>query len=276
MLTTDLSLRFDSEYEKISRRFLEHPDQFANAFARAWFKLTHRDMGPRARYLGPEIPKEEFSWQDSRSPAVDHPRGRERRRRPEEGDPRDRRAARLSSFPLAWGSASTFRGSDKRGGANGARIRLAPQRDWPVNKPLLGDVIRALESGRSDSTTHRAAEKRGVAGRPHRPRGICRCREGRPGCWAQRTVPFAPGRTDASQEQTDVESVGHLEPIADGFRNYGQSTSRVRAEELLIDRPSSSPCPPPELTVLLGGLRAPNATTMDLPRRLHQPPGSAD
>ncbi|KAI1820465.1 bifunctional catalase/peroxidase [Xylaria intraflava] len=252
MLTTDLSLRFDPAYEKISRRFLANPDQFNDVFARAWFKLLHRDLGPSTRYLGPEVPKEELIWQDP-IPAVDHPLV----------DAQDVSALKkdiLAAEPnvsrlvsLAWASASTFRNSDKRGGANGARIRLAPQRDWPVNKNLqLEKTIAALESVQKRFNEAKAPKKvsiadlivlAGVAG-VEKASGA--------------SVPFTPGRMDASQEKTDVESVGYLEPIADGFRNYGKSTPRVKTEALLIDKAQLLTLSAPELTVLVGGLRALN------------------
>ena len=220
MLTTDLALRFDPAYEKISRRFMENPDQFADAFARAWFKLTHRDMGPRARYLGPEVPAEELIWQDP-IPAVNHPLI-------DASDIASLKSKILASgltvsqlVSTAWASASTFRGSDKRGGANGARIRLAPQKDWKVNQPAqLAKVLKTLESIQSAFNSAQAGGKKvsladlivlaGCAGSSRRPRMLD----------TTVTVPFSPGRMDASQEQTDVESFAVLEPAADGFRNY--------------------------------------------------------
>ena len=258
MLTTDLSLRFDPVYEKISRRFLEHPDQFADAFARAWFKLTHRDMGPRARYLGPEVPKEELIWQDP-IPPVNHKLIGEK-------DIAALKAKILASklsvsqlVSTAWASASTFRGSDKRGGANGARIRLAPQKDWAVNQPAqLAKVLKTLEGiqtafnkrtkgGKKVSLSdlivlagcagiEKAAKKAGITVR----------------------VPFTPGRMDASQDQTDVESFAVLEPIADGFRNYLKGKYSVSAEALLVDRAQLLTLTAPEMTVLVGGLRVLN------------------
>ncbi len=259
MLTTDLSLRFDPVYEKISRRFYEHPDQFADAFARAWFKLTHRDMGPRARYLGPEVPAEALIWQDP-IPAVNHPLI----------DTQDIAALKakilasgLSVAQLvsaAWASASTFRGSDRRGGANGARIRLAPQKDWEVNQPeqlmkvlktlegILGDFNRAQSGGKKVSladlivlggcaAVEAAAKKAGHAV----------------------MVPFTPGRMDASQEQTDADSFAVLEPIADGFRNYTRKGLEEAAAELLVDKAQLLTLTAPEMTVLIGGMRALNA-----------------
>ena len=255
MLVTDLALRFDPVYEKISRRFYEHPDQFADAFARAWFKLTHRDMGPRARYLGPEVPKEELIWQDP-VPAVDH----------KLIGPRDIAnlkakilASGLSNSQLvstAWASAATFRGSDKRGGANGARIRLAPQKDWEVNEPAqLAKVLTTLEgiqrrvnTGRSDGKKVSLADLIVLGGCAGVERAAKKAGH-------NVSVPFAPGRTDASQEQTDVESFGYLEPVADGFRNYLRTRFSVPAEELLVDKAQLLTLTAPELTVLLGGMR---------------------
>lgn len=258
MLTTDLALRFDPAYEKISRRFLKNPKQFADAFARAWFKLTHRDMGPRARYLGPEVPKQDLIWQDP-IPAVNHKLIGEK----EIASLKSKIAASgLSISQLvstAWASASTFRGSDKRGGANGARIRLAPQKDWVVNNPkqlarvlkVLGGIQSAFnktaKGGKKVSLAdlivlagcvgvEQAAKKAGVAVK----------------------VPFAPGRMDASQKQTDVESFAVLEPIADGFRNYLKGKYSVSAEELLIDKAQLLTLTAPEMTVLIGGMRVLN------------------
>ncbi|KAI0975495.1 bifunctional catalase/peroxidase [Xylaria arbuscula] len=249
MLTTDLALRFDPAYEKISRRFLENPDQFADAFARAWFKLLHRDLGPSVLYLGPEAPTEELIWQDP-IPAVNHPLI----------DARDISALKKEILAielntshlvsLAWASASTFRGSDKRGGANGARIRLAPQRDWAINSHLqLDKAIAALEGLQKRFNEASAPKKVSIAdlivlggvAAVEKASGVA--------------VPFTPGRTDASQEQTDVQSVGFLEPVADGFRNYGKSTPRVKTEALLVDKAQLLTLSAPELTVLLGGLR---------------------
>ncbi|KAF2753041.1 bifunctional catalase/peroxidase [Pseudovirgaria hyperparasitica] len=247
MLTTDLSLRFDPAYEKISRRFLENPDQLADAFTRAWFKLLHRDMGPRSRWVGPEIPKEVLIWEDP-IPEVDFP------------VINDSEIASLKKEILAtgidngkfistaWAAASSFRGSDKRGGANGARIRLSPQKDWKVNNPpVVNEVLNALSSvqqkfGKKVSLADLivlagAAALEKASGVP---------------------VPFTPGRNDATQEQTDVESFKHLEPFADGFRNYGKSTRRVRTEQFLVDRAQLLTLSAPELTVLIGGLRTLN------------------
>ncbi|MCC6808786.1 MAG: catalase/peroxidase HPI [Deltaproteobacteria bacterium] len=247
MLTTDLSLRFDPAYEKISRRFLAHPDELADAFARAWFKLTHRDMGPRSRYLGPEVPKEELIWQDplpaSDSPALD--------------------AADIAALKVqiaasglsvrelvstAWASASTFRGSDKRGGANGARVRLAPQKDWEVNRPAeLAKVLAKLEAiQKAFPKKVSLADVIVLAGGV----GIEQASQNTV------TVPFTPGRTDATQAQTDVESFAVLEPMADGFRNYARERFNVPTEALLIDKAQLLTLSAPELTVLLGGLRS--------------------
>ncbi|RZM19489.1 MAG: catalase/peroxidase HPI, partial [Pedobacter sp.] len=258
MLTTDLALRFDPVYEKISRRFLENPDQFADAFARAWFKLTHRDMGPRERYLGPEVPEEILIWQDP-VPAVDHALVG---------------AADIDSLKnsilasgltvselvfTAWSSASTFRGSDKRGGANGARIRLAPQRYWQVNNPSqLQNVLNVLEriqaefnSGQVDGKKISIADLIVLA-------GCVGVEKAAKDAGHDISVPFTPGRTDATQEQTDIVSMGFLEPLADGFRNYRKSKLSVSTEALLVDRAQLLTLTSPELTVLIGGLRVLN------------------
>ncbi|WP_281784295.1 catalase/peroxidase HPI [Sinimarinibacterium flocculans] len=255
MLTTDLSLRFDAAYEKISRRFLEHPDQFADVFARAWFKLTHRDMGPRARYLGPEVPAESFLWQDP-VPAVDHPLV----------DDKDVAALKqkiqasgLSVSELvstAWASASTFRGSDKRGGANGARIRLAPQKDWAVNQPAqLAKVLGALEQVRTDFNGAQSGGKKISLADLIVLAGGVGIEQAAKKAGHDVTVPFTPGRTDATAEQTDAESFAPLEPVADGFRNYLKAPYAVPAEALLIDRAQLLTLTAPEMTVLVGGLR---------------------
>lgn len=259
MLTTDLSLRFDPAYEKISRRFMENPDEFADAFARAWFKLTHRDMGPKSRYLGPEIPKEDLLWQDP-VPAVDH-------KLVDEKDIAALKSKLLASgltvpqlVVTAWASASTFRGSDKRGGANGARIRLAPQRYWKANNPAqLSQVLDKLESIQKEFN---AAQKDGkkisladliVLG------GCAAIEKAAKDAGHNITVPFAPGRTDATQEQTDVDSFSVLEPAADGFRNYLKTKFTVPTEELLVDKAQLLTLTAPEMTVLVGGMRALNA-----------------
>jgi len=255
MLVTDLSLRVDPVYEKISRRFYENPDQFADAFARAWFKLTHRDMGPIVRYLGPLVPKETLIWQDP-IPAVDHLLIGE-----EDIAALKAKilASRLSVSQLvstAWASASTFRGSDKRGGANGARIRLAPQKDWKVNQPAqLREVLPTLEAIQRDFNASQTGGKK-VSLADLIVLGGCAAVEKAAKAGGQEVkVPFAPGRMDASQEQTDVESFAPLEPTADGFRNYLHGTQRVSPEELLVDRAQLLTLTAPEMTVLVGGMR---------------------
>ncbi len=254
MLTTDLSLRFDPAYEKISRRFHEHPAEFADAFARAWFKLTHRDMGPIVRYLGPLVPKEQLAWQDP-IPALDHPVVGEQ-------DIAALKAKVLGSglsvsqlVSAAWASASTFRGSDKRGGANGARIRLAPQKDWEVNQPAqLAKVLQALEAIRKDFNASSGQKKISLADLI--VLGGCAAIEKAAKAGGHDVkVPFAPGRVDASQEQTDVASFAPLEPAADGFRNYVRGKQRLAAEELLVDRAQLLTLTAPEMTVLVAGLR---------------------
>jgi catalase-peroxidase len=259
MLTTDLSLRFDPVYEKISRRFMENPDRLADAFARAWFKLTHRDMGPRARYLGPEVPAEELIWQDP-IPAVNH----------KLIDARDIAslkgkilASGLSVPELvltAWASASTFRGSDKRGGANGARIRLAPQKDWEVNQPArLAKVLETLEGIQSAFNGAQSGGKKVSLADLIVLAGCSGVEQAAKNAGHEKTVPFTPGRMDASQEQTDVASFAVLEPAADGFRNYLKAKYAVRAEELLVDRAQLLTLTAPEMTVLVGGMRVLNA-----------------
>ncbi|GKS91137.1 catalase/peroxidase HPI [Acidovorax sp. SUPP2539] len=258
MLTTDLSLRMDPAYEKISRRFLDNPQAFAEAFARAWFKLTHRDMGPRARYLGPEVPKEVLIWQDP-VPAVDHPLV-------EASDVAALKAQVLASglsvselVGTAWASASTFRGSDKRGGANGARIRLAPQKDWDANQPAqLARVLQVLEGIQSDFHRGAAGGKRISLADLIVLAGAAGVEQAAQSAGFEVTVPFSPGRTDARQDQTDVESFAVLEPVADGFRNYQKRRYSVPAEVLLIDKAQLLTLTAPELTVLVGGLRAIN------------------
>jgi catalase-peroxidase len=262
MLTTDLALRLDPAYEKISRRFYEHPEQFADAFARAWFKLTHRDMGPIPRYLGPLVPKEPQIWQDP-VPAVDH-------KLIDEQDAAALKANILASgvsisqlVTTAWASAASFRGSDKRGGANGARIRLAPQKDWEVNQPAeLAKVLRTLEAIQKDFNSSQSNGNKGkkisladliVLG------GCAAVKEAAKKAGHDVKIPFTPGRTDALQEQTDVHSFAVMEPIADGFRNYLRSGQVLSAEELLLDRAQLLTLTAPEMTVLIGGLRALNA-----------------
>jgi catalase-peroxidase len=252
MLTTDLALRFDPAYEKISRRFLENPDQFADAFARAWFKLTHRDMGPRARYLGPDVPAEQLLWQDP-IPAVDHPLIGEQ-------DIAALKAKILASglsvsqlVSTAWASAATFRGSDKRGGANGARIRLSPQKDWDVNQPAqLAKVLKTLEAIQKEFNA--GGKKVSLADLIVLGGGAA-IEKAAKAAGHDVKVPFAPGRMDASQQQTDVESFAPLEPIADGFRNYLRGKPLLSTEEMLVDRAQLLTLTAPEMTVLLGGLR---------------------
>ena len=263
MLTTDLALRFDPAYEKISRRFFEHPDQFADAFARAWFKLTHRDMGPIVRYLGPLVPKETLIWQDP-VPAVDH-------KLIGEQDVAALKAKILASglsisqlVATAWASAASFRGSDKRGGANGARIRLAPQKDWEVNQPAeLKKVLTKLETIQKEFNSSQSNGNKGkkisladliVLG------GDAAIEEAAKKAGHDVKIPFTPGRTDASQEQTDAHSFAAMEPKADGFRNYLRSGQKLSAEELLLDRAQLLTLTGPEMTVLIGGLRALNAS----------------
>jgi catalase-peroxidase len=259
MLTTDLSLRFDPIYERISRRFLEHPDELADAFARAWFKLTHRDMGPRTRYLGPEVPSEEFIWQDP-IPAVNHPLVDEK----DIAALKARVLASGLSIPelvyTAWSSASTFRGSDKRGGANGARIRLAPQKDWEVNQPdQLAKVLAILEGIRKDFNGSAGGGKKISLADLIVLGGCAAIEQAARNAGFQVTVPFTPGRMDASQEQTDEESFAVLEPLYDGFRNYLKTKYSVAAEELLVDKAQLLTLTAPEMTVLVGGMRALNA-----------------
>jgi catalase-peroxidase len=255
MLTTDLSMRFDPAYEKISRRFYENPEEFADAFARAWFKLTHRDMGPRVRYLGPDVPEEVLIWQDP-IPAVDHPLI----------DAKDVAALKAKVLEsgltvselvsTAWASASTFRGSDKRGGANGARIRLAPQKFWKANQPeQLGKVLKALEGIQGEFNKSAAGGKKVSLADLIVLAGCAGVEKAAQDAGQKVTVPFAPGRMDASQEQTDVASFALLEPVADGFRNYLKPKLSVPAEEILLDKAQLLTLTAPELTVLLGGLR---------------------
>ena len=254
MLTTDLSLRFDPEYAKISKRFRDNPDQFADAFAKAWFKLTHRDMGPLSRYLGPDVPQEVFTWQDP-LPAVNHVLI--------DANDIDALKSQISGLGFsvselvstAWASASTFRGSDKRGGANGARIRLEPQKNWEVNNPAqLSKVLTALENIQSKFNAANGSKKVSVADLIVLA-GNVGVEKAAASAGTAVTVPFSAGRTDATQEQTDVESVAFLEPVADGFRNYRKDKSAVSTEELLIDKAQLLTLTSPELTVLIGGLR---------------------
>jgi catalase-peroxidase len=259
MLTTDLALRLDPAYEKISRRFLEQPQQFADAFARAWFKLTHRDMGPRARYLGPEVPAQELIWQDP-IPAVNH-------KLIDAQDIAALKAKILASgltvselVSTAWASASTFRGSDKRGGANGARIRLAPQKDWAVNQPTqLAKVLKVLEGIHGEFNKAQSGGKQVSLADLIVLGGCAGVERAAKNAGQSVSVPFTPGRMDASQQQTDVESFAVLEPVADGFRNYQKTRSAVAAEALLLDKAQLLTLTAPEMTVLIGGLRVLNA-----------------
>ena len=258
MLTTDLSLRFDPAYEKISRRFLENPDEFSDAFARAWFKLTHRDMGPSTRYLGPEVPKEELIWQDP-IPAVDHKLVDKKDVAALKSKILDSGMSVSELVSTAWASASTFRGSDKRGGANGARIRLAPQKNWEVNQPdQLAKVLKALEGIQREFNSAASGGKKVSLADLIVLAGCAGLEKAAKNAGHDVTVPFTPGRMDASQEQTDVESFGVLEPIADGFRNYQKAKFSVRPEELLIDRAQLLNLTAPEMTVLIGGMRVLN------------------
>jgi catalase-peroxidase len=259
MTTADLSLRLDPAYEKIARRFHQNPQEFADAFARAWFKLTHRDMGPVARYLGPLVPKEVLIWQDP-IPAVDHPLVNEQ-------DIAALKAKVLASglsisqlVTTAWASAATFRGSDKRGGANGARIRLAPQKDWEVNQPAeLAKVLSKLEAVRQDFSGAQSGGKKISLADLIVLGGCAAVEAAAKKAGVEVKVPFAPGRMDASQTQTDVDSFAMLEPMADGFRNYTRKGLEASAAELLVDKAQLLNLTAPEMTVLIGGLRALNA-----------------
>jgi catalase-peroxidase len=259
MTTADLSLKFDSIYEPIARRYLENPEEFADAFARAWFKLTHRDMGPRSRYLGPEVPEEELIWQDP-VPAVDH-------ELIDAQDVADLKAKILASglsipelVSTAWASASTFRGSDMRGGANGARIRLAPQKDWEFSQPeQLQKVLGTLEGIQAAFNDAQSGGKKVSLADLIVLGGCAAVEQAAKNAGFDVTVPFAPGRTDASQEQTDVEAFAVLEPAADGFTNYQKKKYAVSAEELMVDRVQLLTLTAPEMTVLVGGMRVLNA-----------------
>jgi catalase-peroxidase len=258
MLTTDLSLRLDPAYERISRRFFENPAQFADAFARAWFKLTHRDMGPRARYLGPEVPAEELIWQDP-IPAVNHKLIDEKDIASLKGKIQASGLSVSELVSTAWASASTFRGSDKRGGANGARIRLAPQKDWDVNQPAqLAKVLKALEGVQSEFNKAQSGGKKVSLADLIVLAGCAGVEQAAKNGGHAVTVPFTPGRMDASAEQTDAESFAVLEPAADGFRNYLGGKYPVSAEELLVDRAQLLTLTAPEMTVLVGGMRVLN------------------
>jgi catalase-peroxidase len=255
MLTTDLSLRFDPAYEKVSRRFMENPDQLADAFARAWFKLTHRDMGPRARYLGPEVPAEELIWQDP-IPAVNHKLVNGKDVAALKGKILASGLSVSALVSTAWASASTFRGSDKRGGANGARIRLAPQKDWEVNQPAqLAKVLKTLEGIQSAFNSAQSGGKKVSLADLIVLAGCAGVEQAAKNAGHKVTVPFTPGRMDASAKQTDVASFAVLEPIADGFRNYQKTRYAVSAEELLIDKAQLLTLTAPEMTVLVGGMR---------------------
>jgi catalase-peroxidase len=255
MLTTDLSLRMDPAYEKISRRFYEHPDQFADAFARAWYKLTHRDMGPIRRYLGPLVPKEILIWQDP-IPAVNHPLI-------DDKDIAALKAKILASglsvpqlVSTAWASASTFRGSDKRGGANGARIRLSPQKDWEINQPKqLATVLQKLEAIQQEFNASATGGKKVSLADLIVLGGSAAIEKAAKDAGQDVKVPFTPGRMDASQDQTDVDSFAPLEPVADGFRNYYRSKHLMSPEEALVDKAQLLTLTGPEMTVMVGGLR---------------------
>merc|ERR1711939_518887 len=254
MLTTDIALRYDPAYDKVSRHFLEHPDELHDAFARAWFKLLHRDMGPRTRWLGPEIPSEASIWEDP-VPTVNHPLVDEKDIAALKKEILGSGVHGTKLISTAWASASTFRGGDKRGGANGARIRLAPQKGWKVNNPSqLKEVLGALENVQKKFNGAASGGKKVSLADLIVLGGVAALEKA-----SGASVPFTPGRTDASEEQTDAQSFEHLEPIADGFRNYGKSDSRVTTEKYLVDRANLLTLTAPELTVLVGGLRALNA-----------------
>ena len=265
MLTSDLALRFDPIYEPIARRFLNNPEQLTEAFARAWFKLTHRDMGPLARYLGPEMPAEELLWQDP-IPTLDHPLV-------DEQDIALLKSKILASglsvaqcVTTAWASASTFRGSDKRGGANGARLRLAPQKDWQANQPeQLAHVLNTLERLQDEFNRAQSGGKKISLADLIILAGAAAIEQAAKHAGHSLTVPFTPGRMDASQAQTDVESFGVLEPIADGFRNYLKGRYSVSAEALLVDKAQLLNLTAPQMTVLVGGLRVLNTNVGQSP-----------
>ena len=265
MLTTDLALRFDPVYEKISRRFFENPDQLADAFARAWFKLTHRDMGPRTRYLGPEVPTEELIWQDP-IPTVNHKLIGARDIASLKGKILASGLSVSELVSTAWASASTFRGSDKRGGANGARLRLAPQKDWEVNQPArLAKVLKTLEDIQSAFNSAQSGGKKVSLADLIVLAGCAGVEQAANNAGHKVTVPFTPGRMDASQEQTDAISFAVLEPVADGFRNYLKTKFSVSAEEMLIDRAQLLTLTAPEMTVLVGGMRVLNTNFVQSP-----------
>jgi catalase-peroxidase len=275
MTAADMAMRMDPAYEKIARRFHQNPDEFADAFARAWFKLTHRDMGPKTRYLGPEVPKEDLIWQDP-IPAVDHPLI-------DDQDVAALKAKVLASglsiselVSTAWASASTFRGSDMRGGANGARIRLAPQKDWEANQPAqLAKVLKTLEGIQGEFNGAQSGGKKVSMADLIVLAGCAGVEEAARKASHAVTVPFTPGRMDASQAQTDVDSFAVLEPIADGFRNYLKGKYSVSAEELLLDKAQLLKLSAPEMTVLVGGMRALNANVGQTPHGVFtQRPGT--
>jgi catalase-peroxidase len=258
MLTTDLSLRFDPVYEKISRRFYENPDELTDAFARAWFKLTHRDMGPRTRYLGPEVPEEELIWQDP-IPAANHELIDEEDITTLKGRIMASGLSVSELVSTAWASASTFRGSDKRGGANGARIRLEPQKNWEVNQPTqLAKVLDILDGIQNEFNETQSGGKKVSLADLIVLAGCAGIEKAAKNAGHDVTVPFTPGRMDALQEQTDVNSVNMLEPLADGFRNYQKAQNTMKPEELLVDKAQLLTLTPPEMTVLIGGLRVLN------------------
>ncbi|HAI88402.1 MAG TPA: catalase/peroxidase HPI, partial [Alcanivorax sp.] len=259
MLTTDLSLRFDPEYGKISRRFYENPEEFADAFARAWYKLTHRDMGPIERYLGPEVPQEELIWQDP-VPKVDHPLIDDKDIASLKGKIVDSGLSIPDMVKVAWASASTYRGSDMRGGANGARLRLEPQKNWEVNEPQqLDKILKTLEGIQSEFNNAQSGGKKVSLADLIVLAGCAGVEKAAANGGHDVTVPFTPGRTDASLEQTDVDSFEYLEPFVDGFRNYRKEKYSLPAEHLLIDRAQLLTLTAPEMTVLVGGMRAMNA-----------------
>jgi len=259
MLTTDLSLRFDPDYEKISRRFYEHPLEFADAFARAWFKLTHRDMGPKARYLGPEVPNEELLWQDV-IPAVDHELINDKDIAELKSEVLKSKLTVAQLISTAWASASTFRGSDKRGGANGARIRLNPQKDWEANNPSqLSKVLKTLEGIQNEYNSAQSNNKKVSMADLIVLAGCAGLEKAVKDAGYNYTIPFIPGRMDASQEQTDVESFAVMEPVADGFRNFLKMKYSVSTEDLLVDKAQLLTLTGPEMTVLVGGLRVLNS-----------------
>ena len=258
MTTADMSMRMDPIYEPIARRFHENPEEFADAFARAWFKLTHRDMGPRARYLGPEVPSEELIWQDP-IPAVDHALVDDNDIASLKGKILDSGLSIGELVSTAWASASTFRGSDMRGGANGARIRLAPQKDWEANQPdQLAKVLQALEGIQSEFNGAQSGGKKVSLADLIVLAGCAGVEQAAKKAGQAVTVPFSPGRMDALQEQTDVEAFAVLEPVADGFRNYQKANYTCSAEEMLLDKAQLLTLTPPEMTVLVGGMRALN------------------